>query len=103
MIFQTDVNWLEEKFTDCSVALALTIVNASNEFALNHVETYFHDGCGDPFYNVPASIDPKVCFKTTFLFYFLLNTVEYCYLNFQSGGIVPGRTSGYLVQALKFS
>ena len=66
MIFQTDVNWLEEKFTDCSVALALTIVNASNECALNHVETYFHDGCGDPFYNVPASIDPKVCFKTKF-------------------------------------
>ncbi len=83
MMFQTDVNWLEEKFTDCSVALALIIVNASNEFVLNHVETYFHDGCGDPFYNVPVSIEPKVCFKKNIsvsLFFDSFNYLKFSYM-----------------------
>ena len=60
MSLGSDVAWLEEKFVDCSVALALTLINESKENVLSHVETCFVDGCGDPFYNVPSTILPKV-------------------------------------------
>ena len=60
MSLDSDVAWLEEKFVDCSVALALTLINESKENVLSHVETCFIDGCGDPFYNVPSTILPKV-------------------------------------------
>jgi hypothetical protein len=73
----SNVSWLEEKFVDCSVALALTIVNETNEFTLEHRQTYFHDGCGDPFYDIPPTILPKVFFLNllVFLFVYLSSTV----------------------------
>jgi hypothetical protein len=63
----SNVSWLEEKFVDCSVALALTLVNETNEFTLEHRQTYFHDGCGDPFYDIPPTILPKVFFLNLFV------------------------------------
>lgn len=52
--------WLEEKFVNVSVALAVTIVNESKDWILTHADTLFVDGWGDPLYYVPMVIPPKV-------------------------------------------
>ena len=63
-------NFLAEKFSDVSVAFGVTIINETEEYELEHVNTYVHYGQIDPFYDIPKVLSPKVRFVLLQLPYF---------------------------------